>query len=249
MTYIIVTLIPLILLCRLAIILSTSGQWRRFPLFTLYTFYAVADLIHLLVRLLHGMQIRATPLWLVTEAIFAFIGLLATYEAFAVVFEPFYNVVWLRRTLPIILTAIGLLAMTKVIYNPPRDADRLGIIILNGEIVVRYLQAAIFTAFFIMARLLRIQPMKRGAAVLDGFGLIAVGILVASMLRSEFGTSINFLFQYLPSVTYIVAVVIWLAGFSAPEEKLNGAGHSALQRMLEELKKYVGIRKGLGYKQ
>jgi hypothetical protein len=54
--------------------------------------------------------------------------------------------------------------------------------------------------------------------VVLGFAVSAAGSLVAYRLFSVFGTKLNWLGKYGPPVSYILAVLIWIASCFLPQE-------------------------------
>jgi hypothetical protein len=51
-----------------------------------------------------------------------------------------------------------------------------------------------------------------------GFAAISIGAFSANWARSEFGTRLNVVSSYAPSVAYIVAVILWLDTFLRPPD-------------------------------
>lgn len=222
----IVGLMALALQSGVAVILLHKKLQRRFPMFTIYTFYSVVVTV---VRLILLDRNPRTILlnFVVTETIYALLGLLAIYESFREIFEPFYRVLWFFPLLWLVIAATLAASISRAVFHPPVEAYRLGAIALSLEIGVRYVQGGIFLLCWGMLRFFRIRPLRYPLGIVDGFGIAAVGILAASMLRSEFGIRFNTLFQFAPAVAYIVALVVWLFYLRGPDQ-INGGSEEPL---------------------
>jgi hypothetical protein len=231
-------LIPLVLqLCIAAILLRKRRLYRRFPWFFAYTVYSVATAI-VRAAFLPGNRDTYIQVFWGTEVLYALLGLIAIYEAFREIFDPFYPIWWFRPLLYVVtLLTVGL-SVGKAIQKPPIQADQLGMLILSFEIGVRYLQAGIFALSFVLILFFRLPARRYPVGIVDGFGATAIGILVASTLRSDFGTRFNKLFSFIPPVLYIGACVIWLVSLWGSENRngdQNGNDGSKPSIPLEEM--------------
>lgn len=215
-----------------AAILLRKKLHRRFPLFMAYTFYSLAITAERFI-LLWGSDEVIFVNFLVTESLYALLGLLAIYESFREIFLPFYRVRWFFPLLWLVIAATLAASISRAVFHPPVQAYRLGAIVLSLEIGVRYVQGGIFLLCWALWRFFKIRPRRYPLAIVDGFGVAAVGILAASMLRSEFGIRFNTLFQFAPAVAYIVALVVWLFYLQGPD-KINGESEEPLP--LDQLK-------------
>jgi hypothetical protein len=158
-------------------------------------------------------------------------------------FWTVYNVWWFRLLLPLMgLFALGV-AIARAIQSPPVQADQLAALIVSGELLVRYLQGAVFALFLMLSRFFHVAVRRYPSGILDGFGIAVAGILAAFFFRSEFGTRFNIFFRFAPSLAYILATIIWLASFLGEEDKLDEAGlpPQQLKGMRGEIGRYNEI--------
>jgi len=82
--------------------------------------------------------------------------------------------------------------------------------------------------------------------IVEGFGLSALGALIAYGLRSEFGTKYDTLAKYAPPVAYIVGVLVWLDTFlRQPDPEVVHAWRDRVtpEQLLAEARGYIRILK------
>lgn len=242
-------LIPLVLqVCIAGILVRKRRLYRRFPWFFAYTVYSVAAAI-VRAALLYGNRHTYIQVFWITEALYALLGLIAIYESFREIFAPFYPFWWFRPLVIVVAVVTVGLSIGRVIQKPPIQADRLGMLILSAEIGVRYLQAGIFGLTLLLIFFFRLPARRYPLGIVDGFGANALGILIASTLRSDFGEKFNKLFSYSPPVLYIAACVIWLVSLWGRENR-NGNGNGngfpppiPLEDMPEQLRRFLETTK------
>jgi hypothetical protein len=241
-TTLILPFATLLLQVCLGVILVRKGLYRRFPVFTAYTVYAVATAIVRTALDVGGSKFVYFYVFWGTESLYAVLGLIAIYEGFREIFRPFYRIWWFRPLVYLLAVGTLVLSIYRAIHRPPVQADRMVVLILSFEIAVRYLQGIIFVLTFLLVKLFRLPARRYPVGILYGFGAAALGILAASMFRYEFGTKFNTFFSFAPPVAYLIACVIWLASFCGPEER-NGNGAAKppipLEQMPALLRRYV----------
>ena len=216
----------------IAAILLRKKLHRRFPLFTTYTLFSVGVTVERFIVLASSSHTILLN-FIVTESLYAVLGLLAIYESFREIFQPFYRIRWFFPLLWLVIIATLTASVSRAIFHPPVEVYRVGAIVLSLEIGVRYVQGGIFLLCWALWRFFKIRPRRYPLAIVDGFGIAAVGILAASMFRSEFGIRFNTLFQFAPAVAYIVALVVWLYYLQGPD-RVNGEDEEPLP--LDKLK-------------
>jgi hypothetical protein len=243
----IIRLSGLALQAWLAVILLRHKLYRRFPFFTAYVIYGVATAVARTIV----AQIDPTTYFYVffgTEALYALLGLAAIYEAFKEIFEPLYDSWWFRPLLALVVLGTLGYSIWRAIYHSPVQAYIFGGLVLSLEIGVRYIQGGIFALCWVTYRFFKLTPSRYPLGIVDGFGIAAIGILAGSLFRSSFGIRFNTFFRFVPAVSYIVAVLIWLAALRGPETEpgedtpsvplplLRGI-RDELRRSLEEAKR------------
>jgi hypothetical protein len=241
----ILLLLPGALQAWLIAIFRRKRLEKEFPFFYAYNVIAVAALF---LRFLAqpSYQLYFATYW-ITEAAYAVLGLLATFELFPHVFRTFsrvrrfWVVVWI-----VVLLMIALAAL-HAIFKGAVQAGPVVATIASLEIAAGYVQAGVFLVMVAMSAFYW-MPLRRYAfGIAFGFGLLAADRLAAALLRSEFGTRFKFLFTNMPPVIYVIAVVIWLVTFSRPEPPDPfGQIQSPLspEQMIERIRRITKALKG-----
>lgn len=144
------------------------------------------------------------------------LGLLAVHEAFQKMLDALRNLIWFRYMIPLV-TCLALVAVVAVIQHSDAQLPQLGRVILALDVAVRYLQGGIFAVTLALSRFAHFPRRRHAAGIVDGFGIAAIGMLLASVLRLESGSSATF-GRFAPAVAYVIAVLIWLSSFRAAPE-------------------------------
>jgi hypothetical protein len=140
----------------------------------------------------------------------------------------------------------ALIQIRRAILNPPIQATPLIAAILSFSRVINWVEAALFGLFFCLVLLLGVRWRSYPFGIVEGFGLSALGSLIAYGLRSEFGTKYNTFAKYAPPVAYIVGVLVWLDTFlRQPDPEVVHAWRDKItpQQLLAEAREYVGLLK------
>ena len=210
-------------LCALLLLLLVAAEllWKRlyvrFPIFLAYLVCAVTVGVGRMV-MSRGEPGTYFYFFWATEALYAILGLLAIYEAFNQMFRPLYAIWWFRGLFVVLGLGPFVVALIEILRKPPVQIDQMGTAILAFEIAVRFVQAGFFALAFIMIRVYHVPAKRYAAGIIDGFGIAALGILAASMFRSEFGTKFNTFFSFAPPVAYVAALLIWLTSLWGAED-------------------------------
>jgi hypothetical protein len=213
-------LIPPVLQTWLAILMAARGTWNKFRFFFAYTVFAVIAEITKFV-LYHPDKNTWAYFWASwgCEAIYAVLGFLAIYEVFRHVFENFHHFAWLKLLLPVTSAIMLSIAVLLPIVHRAVDADSLLEGIFTLEIAVRCLQLGVFFLIFLLARIFDLDYRQYTFGIAAGFGIAAAGILLSTLVRTGSGLKFLMFFRYAPSVSYCIAVTVWLASFVRPEPK------------------------------
>ena len=205
-------IVPAILRIWLVAILLRRGLHRQFRFFFLYNAFAIAAALVKLCALFIGYRLYFVVYWS-SEILYVLLELLAILEVFPIAFKAFSLLKAFRRLIWFVAVAMVIVSVLHAILVPPHQTNRLLAWIYSLEIGVRYLQGGIFVLFVVLVRFWQIEWRQYTLGIVLGFGVIAIGTLAPGMLRSEFGNKFNAVFQYVPAVAYIIAVLIWLALF------------------------------------
>jgi hypothetical protein len=239
------TLIGPLLTAWVAALVVRRKLHREFPFF--FT-YLILSVIVPLVRLsVSGTYVTFFTVFWSTEALYALLAVLALYEVFHEVFLPFYQLWWWFRLLfPGAFLLIAFLSIRNAIHNPALRNPRPMEIVFALATSVNYLEAVLFGLFFALVLLLGVRWRSYPFGIVEGFGLSALGSLIAYGLRSEFGTKYNTFAKYAPPVAYIVGVLVWLDTFlRQPDPEMVHAWRKQItpEQLLAEAREYIGLLK------
>lgn len=209
-------LVPAILQCWLGIILARRGLHRHFRFFFSYTVFAIVAAIAKFFATLRGYQAYFFVYWS-TEALYAILGMLAILEIFPFVFKAFSWLTEFRLMVWSVSAVTIVISILQAIFIPPNHAGPVVALIYFFEIAVRYLQGGVFLLFVALVKFWQIEWRQYTSGVILGFAVLAAGYLVPGMLLSEFGKKFTQAFIWIPAVSYIVSVVIWLLSFIKPQ--------------------------------
>jgi hypothetical protein len=242
-----VQLSALCLTAWVAALVARRKLHREFPFFFAYL---ILSIVVPLVRLsVSGNYVTFFIVFWATEALYALVALLALYEVFHQVFLPFYTLWWWFRLLfPGAALFIAFLSVRTAMHNPALRNPRPMEIVFALALGVNYLEAALFGLFFGLVLLLGVRWRSYPFGIVEGFGLAALGGLLAYGLRSEFGTKYNTLVKYAQPVAYVVGVLVWLDTFlRQPDPELVHAWRDKItpEQLLAEAREYVRILKRL----
>jgi hypothetical protein len=218
--------------------------WRRlahkFPLFFIYV---ISSLFSSILRFSASgnYQLYFKIFW-ATEALYALLALLALYEAFRQVFILDYETwPWFWAVFPGTVLILCVIFVGHALLNQPAGAPRIIAVILSFETVVNFVKGGLFLMFFVLAWLLLGEnwPTYPYGVVL-GFAVSSAGSLLAYWLFSVFGTKLNWLGKYGPPVSYILAVLIWIAScFFPPEPKDRWRNFEDPEKALATVRQYL----------
>jgi hypothetical protein len=230
----------------LAVILLRRKVHREFPFFFMYVVFAIlAAAVRLSVS--GDYQLYFKVFW-TTALLYNALALLALYEVFREVFFAFYELWWWFR---LVFPGVALIAITiaviRTILHPPVEATSLIGAILSSSRIVNYLEAILFALFFLLVLLLGVSRRSYPFGIVEGFGIAALGALVAYGLRSEFGTKYNMFAKYAPSVAYVLGVLVWLDTFRRPPDpEVIHAWREQVtpEQLLAQAREWLKIMKG-----
>lgn len=214
--------------------------YLKFPFF--YTYVICAIVITLMrISAANNYQLYFKVYW-VTEAFYAALTLLVLYEAFHDVFILDYrDWPWFWMVFPGTVVVLTIVFVGYALLHLPVRASPIIALILSFETVVNFVIGGLFAMFLALAWLLLGEnwPTYPYGVVL-GFAISAAGSLVAYWLFSVFGTKLNWLGKYGPPVSYILAVLIWIAScFFPPEPKDRWRNFDDPEKALATVRQYL----------
>jgi hypothetical protein len=217
---------PVLQLC-IAWIMWSKRLHRLFPIFAAYTVYSIAATILRNILLVTDPRLFVIVFW-ATEALYIILGLAATYEAFRAAFRPLYSIWWFRLLVYLVILVPLAISVSAILRTPSTEVNRTGAAILLVQIGTRYIQGGLFAFAFAISRFFHLPAPRYASGIIDGFGINAISILAANILRSSFGTNYNTFFRFAPVVGYIIALLIWLTSLAGHEDE-NGNGNGSKQ--------------------
>jgi len=141
-----------------------------------------------------------------------------------------------------VVLAISVLAVIYRFGSPPIQANRVMSAIVSLGMAVNLVQALLFIFFFLLVWLNGIRWREYPFGIVMGFAAISIGAFGANWARSEFGTRLNVVSSYAPSVAYILAVILWLEAFlRPPDPEPKWTLEMTPQQLLEELRQGAKI--------
>jgi hypothetical protein len=207
--------LPILLQSILLWLLLRRNATRDNPWFVSYTVFSIAATI---VRLI--VFRNATTyfyLYWAGQAIYAILSLLVLYEVFESMFRHYLRIWWFKSLFPATaLVAVSVATLRSSSAHATLD-ERITHFVLAFEFGVRLLQGGFFVLLWFLVWLTGIRWRQYPLGISTGFGAHATVLLLASLLRSEFGTKFSFLLVYGSLVTYILTLLIWLWYYSSPQ--------------------------------
>ncbi|HWZ43310.1 MAG TPA: hypothetical protein VNW97_07520 [Candidatus Saccharimonadales bacterium] len=205
-----------ILQAGLAVILVRREAHRIFRVFFAYTLFAIFAETMLFV--LRNDAVAFFYVRWSTEAIYALLGLAVLYEVFDHLFRHLYYLRGFKLLFPgTALVSLALSTLWIFLHGQTAPDPPLLIMIFALELAVRWLQTGLLVLIFFLAAYYAEYSQHRAFGIAAGFGISAFGLLVFTLVRSEFGTKYPALRHFLPPVAYLLAVAIWLFSFIRPE--------------------------------
>jgi hypothetical protein len=210
---------------------------RTLPLFSSYVIYSSAAIALQLACASHP-QLYFKVYWL-TEAGDVILAVAATCESFIFTFRGFFVLSKFRWLLPSLAFLIACYTVWKAWAHPPALNGPLVAVVVGLEFGLRYFIAAIFIVYAAARRYTKIQDVTLQRDVILGFFLGSAGMLIAAVVRSEFGTNFSIVSQWAAPVGYSIALFVWLhslvilAPGAEPKVKSQINAASAIQELTQ----------------
>jgi len=209
--------LPILLQSILLWLLLRRNAARDNPWFVTYTVFSIAATVARLM-VFRNAKIYFYLYW-GGEAIYAVLQLLALYEVLESMFRHYFRLWWVKSLFPITaLVAVSVATLRTVSPRASLDVE-ITRFVLAFEFGVRLIQGVFFVLLWFLVWLTGIRWRQYALGISTGFGAQATLVLLASFLRSEFGTKFNSLFVYGTPVAYILTLLIWLWYYSSPQPR------------------------------
>src|SRR6185437_3914323 len=121
----------------------------------------------------------------------------------------------------------------------PAQVNRTFATIIFLEIAIRFLELGLLFLFFALVRFFHMLWRQHAFGITLGFGVSAAGSLVVFLLRSEFGTKLDYVVRIAPPIAYTLAVAVWLLTFLTPQPAAPLQGKASTinpEEMLAEIR-------------
>lgn len=221
-----ITLVPIatlpIALCLeiwLAVLLYRRQVHRLAPVFFSYIVISVPVSLARLLTVQHYV-VYFFVYW-PSELLLILLGLTALNQVFWYTYRGFDAIWWLRPLYyGVILVALGV-TIRMAIVSPPVLQHPIFSFILDATITANMVRGGIVALFAALVKPMAVRFQRYPFGIILGFGVASVGLSIAYFALSAFGTKTAGFNNIMISVSYIIALVIWLRVFSLPDTKLT----------------------------
>ena len=214
-TFLIYFGLPIVLQSILLWLLLRRNALHDNPWFVSYTVFSIATTIIRLI-VFKNAAVYFYLYW-AGQAIYAILSLLVLYEVFEFMFRHYLRIWWFKSLLPVTALVAVSLAILRSAWAHATLDEEITQFVLAFEFAVRLMQGGLFVLLWLLVWLTGIRWRQYPLGISTGFGAYATYQLLASLLRSEFGTKFNFLLIYGSVVAYILTLLIWLWFYSSPQ--------------------------------
>ena len=201
----------------LSVLLYRRRVYKLSPVFFSYVVIAVP------VSLVRFLTIPHYTVYFVvywtSEILLILLSLVALNQIFWYTYRGFDAIWWLRPLYyGAILVALGV-TIRMAIVSPPVLKHPIFSFILDAAITATMVRAGIVALFAALVKPMVVPFQRYPFGIILGFGVASVGPSIAYFAFSAFGTKTAGFNNIMISVSYIIALVIWLRIFSLPDTK------------------------------
>jgi len=203
----------------LAVLLYRRRVYERFQLFFSYIVISVPVTLVRVLTINH--YFAYFYMYWASELLLILLSIAALDQVFWWTFRGFDSIWWLRPLYyGAILLALGV-TIRMAIVSPPVLKHPIISFIVDAEITANMVRAGIVALFASLVKPMIVRFQRYPFGIILGFGFSSVGPCIAYIAFSAFGTKVTAFKDLIQSVSYIVALVIWLRIFSLPDTKLT----------------------------
>jgi hypothetical protein len=242
----IVLSLQFIVTVALLVFLVKRKAHRLFPLFFCYVAYAIAE-TSVQWATYSNPRLYFKVYW-ITEAIDIILAVAATCESFISTFRGFFALRWFRFVLPMLAIIVAIYATWKAWVHPPVLNSPLAALVIGLEIALRYYIAGIFLIYVASRAMWKVSNFRFQYNIVLGYFLASAGMLVAALLRSEFGTKYRLTISWAQPVGYSFALLVWFLSSLTPltVEKEPAIARTQADSAMNELEKYSSVLRKVG---
>lgn len=226
--------LPVALQAWIFVLFLRKALYRRFPVFFVYTVCQIAT------GLLRGISLGSQNFFYIywwSAAIIAVLSFLSLHESFRSIFHTFYRLPWFRLLWPGTIVLIWVYAAWRAAVHPQVHFTRAGAMLVSVAIVVSYTIVGLALLFFLMVKIVQVRWHLYEFHIVYGLGLTALGMMIAALLRSEFGTKFAWVTEWGPPLAYLIGVLVWLSAFlrNEPRVRVDQPPEELLEQMRNNL--------------
>lgn len=203
----------------LAVLLYRRQAYKVAPVFFSYIVISVpVSLVRVLT--INHYHVYFYVYW-ASDLLLILLSLAALNQVFWYTYRGFDAIWWLRPLYyGAILLALGV-TIRMAIVSPPVVAHPVISFIVDAEITANMVRSGIVALFAALVKPMVVRFQRYPFGIILGFGFSSVGPCIAYFSFSAFGTKVTGFANIVASVSYIIALVIWLRIFSLPDTKLT----------------------------
>jgi hypothetical protein len=203
----------------LSVLLYRRRVHKLSPVFFSYIMISVpVSLVRVLT--VNHYQVYYVVYW-ASELLLILLSLAALNQVFWYIYRGFDAIWWLRPLYyGAILVALGV-TIRMAIVSPPVINHPLVSFMLDAEITANMVRAGIVALFAALVKPMVVRFQRYPFGIILGFGVSSVGPSIAYFAFSAFGTKVVRSTDLISTVSYIIALVIWLRIFSLPDTRLT----------------------------
>lgn len=221
-----ITLVPIatlpIALCLeiwLAVLLHRRQVHKLAPVFFSYIVISVPVTLVRTLTVNH-YRVYFFVYW-ASDMLLILLSLATLNQVFWYTYRGFNSIWWLRPLYyGVILVALGV-TIRMAIVSPPVLQHPIFSFILDAEITANMVRCGIFALFAALVKPMVVRFQRYPFGIILGLGVASVGPSIAYFAFAAFGTKVTGFKNIMISVSYIMALVIWLRVFSLPDTKLT----------------------------
>ncbi len=160
-------------------------------------------------------------LYWASELLLILLSIAALDQVFWWTYKGFDFIWWFRPLYyGAILLALGI-TIRMAIVSPPVLRHPIVSFVVDAEIVAYMVRTGMVTLFVSLVKPMAVRFQRYPFGIILGFGVSSIGPCITYFAFSAFGTKARWYADAVASLSYIVALVIWLRIFSYPDTKLT----------------------------
>jgi len=203
----------------LAVLLYRRRVYKLAPVFFSYIAISVPVSLARLLTVNH-YAVYYFVYW-ASELLLILLSISALDQVFWYIYRGFDFIWWFRPLYyGAILVALGA-TIRMAIVSPPVVKEPIASFVVDAGLAANLVRAGIVAVFAAMVRPMGVRFQRYAFGIILGFGFLSLPPCVAYLAISAFGTKVRTFADILASLSYIVALVVWLRVFSLPDTKLT----------------------------